>query len=209
MKHAWGLNLAVDASAPVDCSHLLAPLMKYARSRVRNPALAEDAVSETMLAALESGPSFASNAHCAAWMYGVLRHKLVDQLRRQGRETPAGDLFFDDTAHRPAWDGAGAWTGGADVWSDPEQACSQRQFVERVGRCCEALPPVQREAFVMRELLGMEPAAICRKLAVTQGHLWVLVHRARQRLRESVRATASAPSLRCVGGSGRQAELVA
>jgi RNA polymerase sigma-70 factor (TIGR02943 family) len=160
--------------------------MKFARCRVRNPALAEDAVSETMLAALESGRSFVSNAHCAAWMYAVLRHKLVDQLRRQSRETPSGDLVFDETTERTAWDGTGAWTGGADAWSDPEQACSHRQFVELVGRCCDDLPPVQRKAFVMRELLGMEAEAICRQLEVTKGHLWVLVHRARQRLRESV-----------------------
>jgi RNA polymerase sigma-70 factor (TIGR02943 family) len=160
--------------------------MKYAKSRVRNPALAEDAVSETMLAALESGRSFVSNAQRAAWMYAVLRHKLVDQLRRQSRETPSGDLVFDDTTERTAWNGAGAWTSGADAWSDPEQACSHRQFVELVGRCCNDLPPAQRKAFVMRELLGMEAEVICRQLAVTKGHLWVLVHRARQRLGESV-----------------------
>jgi hypothetical protein len=89
-----------NVTAPVcpDCESLLAPLMRYARSRVRNTALSEDAVSETLLAALESGQSFQTPAQAMAWMYGVLRHKLVDQLRRQGRETPSGDLVSDGIA---------------------------------------------------------------------------------------------------------------
>lgn len=172
---------------PFNCASLLAPLLRYAKSRVRNPTLAEDAVSETLLATLESGQNFLSPAQATAWMYGVLRHKLVDQLRRQGRETPAGDMACESLDEHPDWIGAGAWTGGQDPWSLPEQACSQRQFLTLVARCCEDLPRLQRQAFLMRELWGVEPAVVCRELEVTEGHLWVLVHRARLRLRESVR----------------------
>ncbi len=171
----------------VASSGLLKALMRYARSRLHDVSMAEDAVSETLLATLESDREFDSPAQQVAWMFGVLRHKLVDQLRQQARETPSGDLAADAWAVDPgdAYP-LGVWPCAGDAGSNPEQACHQKQFIERVARSCDALPLLHRQAFVMRELLDMDPAGICTTLGVSEGHLWVLVHRARLRLRESL-----------------------
>jgi RNA polymerase sigma-70 factor (ECF subfamily) len=182
--HAEPVSDGVPVAALiVDGAGLLAALTRHAKSRIRNPALAEDAVSETLLAALESGRRFASAAQGRAWMYAVLGHKLVDQLRLQGRETPAGDLTNDGLAERPDWDGGTVWCVTPGSGSEPEQACAQRQLVDRVLQACDALPPAQRHAFMMRELRDADAASICRQLGVNEGHLWVLLHRARRRLR--------------------------
>jgi RNA polymerase sigma factor (sigma-70 family) len=176
------------------CAGLMGPLLHYARSRLHNVALAEDAVSESILATLESGRSFASAAQQVAWVYGVLRHKLVDQLRQQQREAPAGDLVSDGMAVNPG-DGQvlGAWpcSGGAAI--SPEQACDQKQLIDRVHDSCNAMPSLQRRAFLMREMFDMDAEVICRTLGVTDGHLWVLLHRARQRLRKALHDLAPAP----------------
>jgi RNA polymerase sigma factor (sigma-70 family) len=157
-----------------DFETLLQPLLKYACSRVRNTALAEDAVSETLLAALQTERTFSSEGQAVAWTYGVLRHKLVDELRRQGRDgNSPGDSQEPDQR----------LADGADC-NEPEQICIHRQLRERVERVCRTLPQLQRQAFVMRELLGHEPDAICRQLAISESHLWVLVFRARTRLRQ-------------------------
>jgi RNA polymerase sigma-70 factor, ECF subfamily len=169
------------------CAGLIAPLMHFARSRLHNVALAEDAVSETLLAALESKRSFPSGEQQVAWIYGVLRHKLVDQLRQQQRETPGGDVVADGRAADPGdWHPLGAWpcAGGAGI--GPEQACDTSQFIERVRSACDALPPLYRRAFLMREVFDMDAELICNTLGVTDGHLWVLLHRARLRLRAAL-----------------------
>ena len=180
----------VNAAGPLapagevaDVSLLHGQLLRYAKGQLRNEALAEDAVSETVLAALKAGPQFRDQSHARAWMFGVLRHKLVDELRQQGRELPSGDLALEPDAGSAAWMGAGCWWGDRSQADDPEQSCRQRQFLELLGRCCERLPAIQARAFIMRELRGLEAPAICGQLNVTESHLWVLLHRARLRLR--------------------------
>src|SRR5881275_1987836 len=61
-------------------------LLRFARAQLRNDAWAEDAVSDTVLAALEKPQSFAGGSQLKTWLVGILKHKLIDQLRRHTRE---------------------------------------------------------------------------------------------------------------------------
>jgi RNA polymerase sigma-70 factor (ECF subfamily) len=166
-----------------DLAELRSPMLRFARSRLRNTTLAEDAVSETLLAALEKPQAFASPAQGRAWLFGILRHKLVDQIRQQSRETPAGDSLPETDTRNGTWTGAGAWQGASDPLDEPEAACSQREFLALVQRCCDRLPELQRRSFVLREIQDLDPDDICQELGVSKVHLWVLVHRAKRRLR--------------------------
>ena len=171
------------AGVAPDVVGLHAQLLRFAKSQLRNATLAEDAVSESILAALAAPHRFASKPQATAWVFGILRHKLVDQLRQQRRESPVGDLALEIEADRHAWRGAGCWTSGTSAMNDPEQACRQSEFVNIVSVCCQRLPPHQAQAFVMRDVWGLDASAISEHLDVTEGHVWVLLHRARRRLR--------------------------
>ena len=46
------------------------------------------------------------------------------------------------------------------------------------------LPATQGRVFMMREWLELSTDEICQELQVTPTNLWVLLHRARMRLRE-------------------------
>jgi RNA polymerase sigma-70 factor (TIGR02943 family) len=168
-----------DALAP-----LLERLLRYARSKLRNEAMAEDAVSETLLAALESPCDFESPPRTSAWLFGVLKHKLIDQLRKMHREQPAGDMAAECDHAELTWSGAWSHSGGRAV--DPERAFAQRQLTALLARACDALPPAQARAFQMREVLDMDTDTICDSLGINQGHLWVLTHRARRHLRQEL-----------------------
>lgn len=161
-------------------------LVRMARQRVRNAVWAEDAVSETLLAALERPQALAGAAHARPWLVGVLHHKLVDQVRRHTRECalqPLGDDEDDALDQRPA---GAAGPEPAAGWGDPQEHLAQRQFVARVDACLRQLPPRQGRAFVLREWLGEETEAVCRELDVSANHLGVMLHRARTRLRSAV-----------------------
>ena len=69
-------------------------------------------------------------------------------------------------------------------WGDPEASFGQRQFFEVLEMCVDALPPTQGRVFMMREWLELETDEICKELSITATNLWVLLHRARLRLRE-------------------------
>jgi len=165
-----------DSLAP-----LLSRLLRYARSKIRNEAMAEDAVSETLLAAIEAQRDFNAPTNATAWLFGVLKHKLVDQLRKVHREQPGGDMAAECDREELSW--SGAWRDCQRDASDPERALQQRQNMALLARACETLPSAQARAFHMCEVLDMDTEHICERLGVTQGHLWVLTHRARQRLR--------------------------
>src|SRR5262249_20455777 len=86
-------------------------LLRIARLQLRNDTWAEDAVSETLISALESADRFAGQSQLKTWVVGILKHKIIDQFRRGGREvsieaaTEAAqvenfDELFADDGHR-------------------------------------------------------------------------------------------------------------
>jgi RNA polymerase sigma-70 factor (ECF subfamily) len=60
-------------------------LLKFARLQLRNDAWAEDAVSETMLAAISRPQSFEQRSQLKTWLVGILKHKIIDALRQNSR----------------------------------------------------------------------------------------------------------------------------
>lgn len=159
-------------------------LMRFARAQLRNDAWAEDAVSEVMVAALEKPQSFAGQSQLKTWLVGILKHKLVDQLRRHTREaTLQGDDDAQDLDDL-LFAADGHWREAPKEWADPEHALRERQFFEVLEACVEKLPGVQGRVFMMREWLELESDEICKELAITPTNLWVLLHRARLRLRD-------------------------
>lgn len=164
-------------------------LLKYARLQLRNPAWAEDAVSETVLAALEKPQAFAGASQLKTWLIGILKHKLVDQIRKNSREmstTASSDDGEDLDELLFASDGH--WREPQHDWGNPEDALRQVDFMRVLEACVEKLPGQQGRLFMMREWLELESDEICKELAITPTNLWVMLHRARLRLRECLQA---------------------
>jgi RNA polymerase sigma-70 factor (TIGR02943 family) len=159
-------------------------LLKYAQMQLRNAAWAEDAVSETILAALEKPQSFAGRSQLKTWLIGILKHKLIDQIRRNSRElstTTAEDRAdLDDELFLPN----GHWREAPQDWGDPEHCLQQLDFMRVLEACVEHLPGQQGRLFMMREWLELDTAEICKELAISSTNCWVMLHRARLRLRE-------------------------
>jgi RNA polymerase sigma-70 factor (ECF subfamily) len=155
-------------------------LVRTARRMLRNDAWAEDAVSDTMLAALENPDSFAGAAQLGTWLVAILKHKAVDQLRHHSRERQLAD--FDDDADAGDCAGPGPFAGAGVEW-DPQERLSRLQFFSQLDACLKTLPPRQGRAFVLHDGMEKETAEICDELGVTANNLAVMLHRARQRLR--------------------------
>jgi RNA polymerase sigma-70 factor (TIGR02943 family) len=175
-------------------------LLRFARGQLRNDAWAEDAVSETVMAALEKPQSFAGQSQLKTWLVGILKHKVIDQLRRHRREATL--LTSDDGADLDdlLFAADGHWREMPADWGNPDAALRERQFFEVMEACLAVLPPTQARVFMMREWLELSSDEVCKELAITTTNLWVLLHRARLRLRACLQAgwfdahpTATAP----------------
>ena len=157
-------------------------LLRFAHAQLRNEAWAEDAVSDAVLAALAKPQAFAGQSQLKTWLIGILKHKLIDQIRRHSREVSATTQEDDEDIDALLFDETGHWRDKLAEWGDPEAACGRREFFEVLELCVEKLPGVQGRVFMMREWLELDSAEICKELGITATNLWVLLHRARLRL---------------------------
>ena len=162
-------------------------LLRYASAQLRDRQSAEDVVQETLLAALAGEVAFAGRSNLRTWLTGILKHKIVDAIRRTSREAP---LASEDGAaeFEALFDERGHWHEFPSAWADPDAALGQAQFFAKLEECLERLPAKTAQAFMMREHLGFETDEICKELSITSTHCWVLLYRARMSLRECLQS---------------------
>jgi len=170
--------LAGDFRAQVEA--LRPYLIRYASLELRNREAAEDAVQETLLAALAAEAGFRGRSNLRTWITGILKHKIVDAIRRSARDRAPDELDTGDVDR--LFDESGHWRDAPQAW--PDDVLESRQFLAALDECLKRLPARTGQVFLLREHLGFETAEICKELALTPTHCWVLLYRARMALRE-------------------------
>lgn len=162
-------------------------LLRFARLQLRNNTWAEDAVSETILAALAKPQAFANRSQLKTWLVGILKHKVIDAMRHHSREISGlGSAEDDDTDPLDylEFKSDGHFSQAPADWGNPEQQFSSQQFFGVLDACITKLPASQGRLFLMREWLELSSEEICKELSLTPTNVYVQLHRARLRLRE-------------------------
>lgn len=161
-----------------------AELVRYAAARVKEPAIAEDLVQATFLAAWGSRDRFAGNSSPRTWLFSILKNKLADHYRKAYRDPVAHgvelpeDERFDAQGHWRPEHMPHAWEqGGKD---DPE--AMQRYLLECLGH----LPVHLRSAVEMKYLKEQDAGVICQELGITPTNYWQQLHRAKLKLRDCI-----------------------
>ena len=165
-------------------------LYRYALTRVRDAAVAEDLLQETLLAAMGGYEDHEGRSSERTWLVGILRHKIVDYFRRLAR-TPELQMSSDERGEDVNWfEQTGPWRGH---WREDQAPVSwpvdaislleSKEFWETLERCLARLSPQMAAAFTLREIEGLSSDEICEILGVTANNLWVLLHRGRAKLR--------------------------
>jgi RNA polymerase sigma-70 factor (ECF subfamily) len=160
-------------------------LYRFALQRVRDPATAEDLVQETLLAAWHARDKFAGKSAERTWLIAILKNKLIDHLRRSRREAPLPDADLgDEVVDTMFAEHDGHWARTPAAWSKPDDALEQAEFWKILQACLEALPARHAQAFNLSEIDGLSTDQLCKVLEVQPSNVWVMLHRARLRLRE-------------------------
>ncbi|HEY5994064.1 MAG TPA: sigma-70 family RNA polymerase sigma factor [Gallionellaceae bacterium] len=162
-------------------------MLKFARLQLRDEAAAEDAVQEALAAAISARAQFGNRAQLKTWVFGILKHKIVDIIRARARSPGAGqaieeipeDAYDDLFNQQDRWQEESRPSG----WGNPEQSYASRQFWLVFELCLTRLPENTARIFMMREMLGLETAEICKELSISSTNCWVVLHRARMGLR--------------------------
>ena len=166
-------------------------MYRYALKHLRDPVLAEDLVQEALLAAWKAHDTFDGRSQERTWLIGILRHKILDHFRRQHRERPATDSeWFDRAAEEQRFDERGGWQRRPGAWDqDPEQAARSREFRQALADCVALLPGAMAAAFTLRHDDELDTEDICKALNVSSTNLYVILYRARARLRDCLEQT--------------------
>lgn len=159
-------------------------LYRFAFARLRDSHQAEDVVQETFLAAIKSD-SFAEQSSPRTWLTGILKHKIIDLMRKRSREMPASDLMTDADANMDEFfNEKGHWADKPQAWDVPEDALEQKQFLDILQTCINKTPKKLATLFMMREVHETNNEEICKELNITTTNAWVMLYRARMGIRK-------------------------
>lgn len=161
-------------------------LLRFAFLQLRQEAAAEDAVQEALLAVLEKPHSYAGQSSLRTYVTGILKFKIIDHLRASQKENRLETNEDEDDSDLidQLFLANGHTVSPPQAWARPDSELEQKDFFRVLETCLEKLPEKTARVFMMREWLELDTEEICKELGLTASNLWVVLYRARLRLRE-------------------------
>ena len=161
-------------------------LLRFAMLQLRNDAQAEDVVQDTLMAILEKPERFAGQSTLRTYVTAIMKHKIIDAMRASKRTRQIDT--YDDQSEADAIDALFAADGHTlerpREWGNPDATLEQKDFFRVMEICLEKLPPKTARVFMMREWLELDTEEICKEVGLSTSNAWVILYRARIRLRE-------------------------
>lgn len=162
-------------------------LYRFALHRVKDFAAAEDIVQETFLAALGAYKSFKGHSTLRTWLIAILKNKSVDHIRKKVKEHGSDRMEYWADAAGANFDRRAERSLRYCKWFDtPMTLYAHKELMDTLEKCLSKLPGRLAEAFRMKEIDGLSTKEICETLNITSTNCWVMLHRARRRLRACI-----------------------
>jgi RNA polymerase sigma-70 factor, ECF subfamily len=155
-------------------------MLRFARRKIRDADLAEDAVQDALMSAMTGLKSFQGQSALKTWLLGILNHKIQDIFRRESRYQAISDgeeSSAEETLERMA-------ESLGEHGEDPASVVARDRMHVKLSQEIEALPESLKEVFCLQVLEGLETEEVCQRLNISEANCWVRLHRARKRLTE-------------------------
>ncbi len=169
-------------------------LFNFAIVRVNDTDKAEDLVQETFLSGLKAKDNFQGKSTERTWLISILKRKIIDTYRKQysSKESSMSE-YEQDISDRDFYQSEGPfkghWLEGKGPHSHsllPEGEIEQAELAKIIQFCISNLPVNLASAFVMKMIDEVESGEVCQELGITPSNLWVMLHRARLKMRECI-----------------------
>jgi RNA polymerase sigma-70 factor, ECF subfamily len=133
---------------------------------------AEDLAQETFVSAFKALPRFRAESKFSTWLYRIAANKCKDWLRAKRPGEGAQDVDVDEVLD----------DGVAAEERTPERLLSQQQVAEQLDRAIQRLPPLYREAFVLKHVEGLSYEEMQEIVGVNADTLKMRVYKGRLQL---------------------------
>ena len=120
------------------------------------PAIADELFQDIWLSAVRARAGYAPTAKFTAWLYRIAHNRLIDHWRATGGSAvaAAGSSHDDDDDDDPLEIIPGARN------DEPDARASAREISLRLRSALAALPPAQRDVFLLHQEGGLELSEI-------------------------------------------------
>lgn len=173
------------------------PLLRLARTFVRDRAVAEEVVQETWLAVLNGIDGFEGRSSLKTWIFQILSNRAKTRAMRERRSAPFSALAADGEDDEAAVDAdrfrgaghrwVGHWAAAPSDWRHvPEERLLGKETLAYVQDAIATLPPRQADVLVLRDVEGWAPDEVCAALGISDGNQRILLHRARSKVRAAL-----------------------
>jgi RNA polymerase sigma-70 factor (ECF subfamily) len=147
-------------------------IMNLAYRMVGDRTEAEDLAQETFVAAFKALPRFRAESKFSTWLYRIAANKCKDWLRAKRPGQATQDVDIDEVLD----------DGVAAEERTPERLLSQQQVAEQLDRAIQRLPPLYREAFVLKHVEGLSYEEMQEIVGVNADTLKMRVYKGRLQL---------------------------
>ena len=148
-----------------------AKIVNLAYRMVGNRAEAEDLAQEAFLTAFKALSTFRADSKFSTWLYRIATNKCKDWLRVKRPGMGQQDVDIDETL---------------DIHiaeeQTPERLLSQQQVAHELEQAIQRLPPLYREAFVLKHIEGLSYEEMEAILGVNSDTLKMRVYKGRLQL---------------------------
>lgn len=182
--------LAGDEKAFAQVVHAYNPIMVHVARAIIGEAIADEVAQEAWLAAIRALPKFERRSSLKTWILRIVSNCAKSRLRHESRTI---NIDMSDESDTNVLDPArfkkdGHWQSPPSVWhaDTPEDLLTSDELRSQIDQTLKALPPLQHAAIALRDMQGMDMDSICKILDVSESNGRVLLHRARNQLREAI-----------------------
>ena len=148
-------------------------IFAYIKSKVSDPAIAEDLTQETFVKVGRALAKGAKPEHFRGWLYQIARNTIIDFLVESRRFVP----LEDSTLNREASNSEAP---------DPEDGEFRKNLFSYTLNIIDTFPVEDREALVLTEIDGLSREELAAELKISLTAAKSRVHRARAKLRKAI-----------------------
>lgn len=165
-------------------------IMVHVARAIVGDAIADEVAQEAWVAVIKSLSKFERRSSLKTWILRIVSNCAKSRLRHESRtvnlnDAEEGVAGIVDPAR---FKNNGHWQSPPKQWhaDTPEDLLSSDEMQEHVDKTLKSLPPLQQTAIILRDMHGLDMDTICKILEVSESNGRVLLHRARNCLREAI-----------------------